>query len=722
LTTTDPLTHTTTIAYNSFGQPTSVKDPLNNITTFAYDTVGNLITTTDPLGNATQRAYDAVSRLTALTDPRSLTTQFQYDGLNRITEIADARHALTGFGYDPNGNLLSVADAKNQATAYTYDTMDRLATRKDALARQESYQYDANGNLRQFTDRKNQTATFTYDALNRRTGATYADGSSTSFTYDSAGRLAAVTDSVSGTIQYSYDNLDRLIQETTPQGSVVFQYDAIGRRTSMTVSGQQPVTYQYDAASRLTQVAQGGLTVGLGYDAAGRRTSLTYPNGTSASYTYDAASRLTNITHQGPSSVIESVTYTYDAAGNRLTANRLSSAATQLPAAVTAAYDAANEQVQFGNPLPPSPNLTYDANGNLTSDGTNTYTWDARNRLTAVSGGVSASFTYDALGRRISKTITGVTTQFQYDGNDIVQESGASGVATYLRSLNIDEPFVRQSSSNEYYHTDALGSVLALTGQTGSAQTTYSYEAFGKTTITGSSTNPFQYTGRENDGSGLYHFRSRYFTSMAGRFLQEDRLGIVGGDLNLYAYVWGNPLRWNDPLGAEGAVPNPQIRIDLGPDGKSLTLQFNVEAPPGTEVTIDVGSKVVIDFGDRFSNENFVRLPSGYQTGTTNQQGIATFKVDITGTPGYIQILTPGLNPRPTILTGPVGPGTALQPCAYNCNVDKAYGGPKTPPSGGSGSSGYGYTTSASGGSSPLAPYGGPSKGVPHAPKLGGRK
>src|SRR3989442_320241 len=69
-----------------------------------------------------------------------------------------------------------------------YDTMDRLATRKDALNRTETYQYDPAGNLTQFLDRKNQTSTFTYDALNRRTGASYAGGSSTSFTYDSVGR------------------------------------------------------------------------------------------------------------------------------------------------------------------------------------------------------------------------------------------------------------------------------------------------------------------------------------------------------------------------------------------------------------------------------------------------------------------------------------------------------------------------------------------------------
>ncbi|MGH8581986.1 MAG: DUF6531 domain-containing protein, partial [Gammaproteobacteria bacterium] len=186
LTTKDPLNHITTIAYNQFGQPTSVQGPIltEPPTTFAYDANGNLITTTDPLANVTTRTYDAVSRLIGLTDPRELTTQFQYDALNRVQAIADARQGLTRFGYDPNGNLLTVADAKNQPTTYTYENMDRLSTRKDALLRQESYLYDPAGNLTQFTDRKAQPTTFTYDALNRRSRADYADGSFTTFTYD----------------------------------------------------------------------------------------------------------------------------------------------------------------------------------------------------------------------------------------------------------------------------------------------------------------------------------------------------------------------------------------------------------------------------------------------------------------------------------------------------------------------------------------------------------
>jgi RHS repeat-associated protein len=515
-------------------------------TTFAYDTNGNLITTTDPLGNATQRAYDQVSRLVNLTDPRQLQTQFRYDGLNRVTEIADARQGITRFGYDGNGNLLSVKDAKNQPTSYTYDSMDRLFTRKDALNRIESYQYDPVGNLSQFTDRKNQQATFQYDALNRRTRADYADGSFTTFTYDAIGKLTRATDSTSGAIDFFYDTLDRLILEVTPLGAVAYEYDAIGRRTKMTVAGQAPVTYQYDAASRLTQVAQGSLIVGMGYDAAGRRTSLTYPNGTSTTYTYDNASRLTSITHNGSSGTIEALTYVYDAAGNRTSLTRTNGTASLLPTAIASAtYDTANEQTQFAGST-----LTYDQNGNQTNDGTNTYTWDARNRLTNISGGVTASFSYDVLGRRVSKTISGETTQFLYSANDIVSDIGGGSVgATYLRSLNVDEPFVRQSSVNEFFHTDVLGSTLALSNMAGAVATSYNYEAFGKTMIIGTSTNLFEYTGRENDGTGLYYYRARYYTAKGNRFTQEDPIRFGGQSFNVYTYVRNNPLGFRDPTG-----------------------------------------------------------------------------------------------------------------------------------------------------------------------------
>ncbi len=136
-------------------------------------------------------------------------------------------------------------------------------------------------------------------------------------------------------------------------------------------------------------------------------------------------------------------------------------ARTGLPQAVSSAtYNVANHQLTFGGQ-----SLTYDLNGNLTSDGSTTYTWDARNRLASLSGpGATASFQYDPLGRRTRKTIAGTTTDLVYDGLNPVEEIGAATTATLLTGLGIDEYFTRtDSGGTSALLTDALGSTVALT-------------------------------------------------------------------------------------------------------------------------------------------------------------------------------------------------------------------------------------------------------------------
>jgi RHS repeat-associated protein len=253
-----------------------------------------------------------------------------------------------------------------------------------------------------------------------------------------------------------------------------------------------------------------------------------------------------------------------------------------LPAAVASAtYDAANEQTAFAGAT-----LTYDANGNLTNDGTNTYVWDARNRLVSITGGTTASFHYDVLGRRVHKTRStpspALSTGFLYDGNDIAAEIGGSAVgASYLRSLNIDEPFVRQAGTgNEFYHTDALGSSLVLSNSQGATGTMYTYEPFGKTTITGTSANAFQYTGRENDGTGLVYYRTRYYSPYMHRFTREDPIGFSAGP-NFYTYVSNRPTQFIDPWGLD-----PRSKIGFtwgytwGTNGQQCT--FSLACKPTT--------------------------------------------------------------------------------------------------------------------------------------------
>lgn len=415
-----------------------------------------------------------------------------------------------------------------------------------------------------YTDRKNQISAFGYDGLNRKTATTFADGSRITLNFDPAGRVNQINDTQTGSILFGYDLVNRVISEETTQGMVSYQYDAIGRRTTMTVNGQTPISYGYDTDSRLTTIMALTQAFSLTYDANGRRTALAYPNGVTTTYSYDNNSRILGINHSTTTKTIENITYGYDQNGLRTAMNRLNSA-TALPQAVTAAYDAANELTTYNNP---TPNLTYDANGNLTSDGIKTYTWNSRNQLIAISGGgINASFVYDAVGRRISKTINGVRTDFQYDGNDIIAEIGGGSAvnATYIRTHNIDEPLARiTSASIEYYHADALGSVFALTDAYGNTTVSYSYDPFGNTTQTGVSTNPFQYTGREQDGTGLLFYRARYFSSTLQRFISEDPFELEGGDANFYSYAYNNPVNFRDPLGLWGFGPTVSGSVEGG--------------------------------------------------------------------------------------------------------------------------------------------------------------
>ncbi len=116
--------------------------------------------------------------------------------------------------------------------------------------------------------------------------------------------------------------------------------------------------------------------------------------------------------------------------------------------------------------------------------------------------------------------------------------------------LGLDKYFTRtDAAGTRALLTDPLGSTLALTDSSGTVTTEYTYEPFGATTVTGaSSTNPYQYTGRENDGTGLYYYRARYYDPRLGRFLAEDPLGLTGGT-SLYSYAHNSPVKMLDPTG-----------------------------------------------------------------------------------------------------------------------------------------------------------------------------
>ncbi len=566
-----PKSELTTIEYNENGLPISILDALGNTAKFEYDEYGNLVKTTDPLGNSAKKEYDAIGRLIKATDPTGKTNIFSYDDLNRIKDIVDALNNKSFFTYDENGNLLTVTDAKNRRITYSYNSRDKMISMIDQLGKTESYNYDQEDNLISVTDRKGQTTSYTYDLMKRITSATYTDGSSKIYTYDAIGRLIYINDSISGPIEYIYGNtgcaacggaIDKIIKEITPLGSISYTYDALGRRESMTVAGQPTVAYLYDANSRLREInaiINGAIAkFDLQHDALGRRTSLTVPNGVTTAYGYDNASRLLNLNYSNSvNEILESISYTYDANSVRTSMSREGVSSLLPGPAANITYNQANQLLTFNDK-----SISYNENGNITSVatscGTTTYTWNARNKLVGIDGynsdcsALSASFKYDAIDRRIEKTVNGQTIRYLYDGLDIVQEiTGGTVTANYIQSLNIDEPLVRLNSDGtvRFYQADALGSIIALTDENGIIKTQYAYDPFGNVALLGAATdNALQYTARENDGTGLYYYRARYYSPELQRFISEDPIGLLGG-INKFGYVANNPVNFIDPKG-----------------------------------------------------------------------------------------------------------------------------------------------------------------------------
>ena len=346
-------------------------------------------------------------------------------------------------------------------------------------------------------------------------------------------------------ITRNYDGLDRLLSETTAQGMVTYTHDNADRPSTMTVSGRPAITYGFDNADRLTSITQSTTSVSFAYDISGRRTSVTLPDGIVGTYAYDKNSQVTGITYKLGSTILGDVNYAYDAAG-RETSRGGSLARTGLPSPVsTTTYNTNNQLTSWAGAT-----LSYDGNGNLTSDGMNSFVWNARNQLASVNSGAS-TFQYDAFGRRTSKSLSGTTTSFLYDGLNPVQELQGSTVAADLLSGGLDEVFLRTESSGlRSFLTDRLGSTLALADSSGIPQTQYGYEPFGKPSNSGqTSTNSFEFTGKEFDASGLYYYRARFYHPVFQRFLSEDPLGFDGGDVNLYAFVGNNPINNRDPMG-----------------------------------------------------------------------------------------------------------------------------------------------------------------------------
>jgi len=573
----DALNRTRTIQNDDAGNIVNVTlDNLpNQSTTFVYDNMNRLTQVNQPAGKSIKYEYDNENNLTLITDGRSQSQMFGYDKRNRLTSITDAHGETETFIYDGEGNVKSRTTRKGDEIRYEYDSANRLKKKIIADSDEVIYEYDSLGNLVSISD-SDSKITSDYDDIGRliftsTEGSPNQPNISFSYSYFDDNRLKTASSSLGNVLTYGFNEQYALNSISTGNEIYSFTYDNLYRRIETDLPNGIVSTYEYDTAGQLKKLTNGILgnvisSFSYNSDEAGNRNGMdvvrqAFPDiaRSRIEYGYDDLNRLTSADH--PIADQPQEIFYYDEADNRLLKDGQS---------LNANYDSANRLNENGNYT-----FLYDKNGNLeqkTNKNTGRitdYTFDPENLLIRIisKGSVNdipdniIEYRYDALKRRIGKTVNGVETQYIYDTEDIVYEYTEGQLHKYyLHGPDVDEPLKAvQGEISTYYIKDGLGSISDLTSSDGSIHEAYLYNSFGNVVKkVGTIENPYMFTGREYDiESGLYYYRARYYDPSIGRFISEDPLNIAAGDANLYSYVFQNPINLTDPSGLEtGRTPN----------------------------------------------------------------------------------------------------------------------------------------------------------------------
>ena len=590
---TDSAGNTSSCAYDSLDHVVRVTDALGNDTTCAYDFMGDCLACVSYAGSSSVQpaivlrsssaTYDSSLRCASATDANGNTTSYAYDTLGNCTLVTCPDGTHQQLVWSPRSNLMQSTDPNGTVSVCTYDLNDRLVRRDITMGgggAGGSVYYEA----------------FTFDGCDRPTGAAN-DGSTCAFAYDSLDNC--VSETLNGlTTSSTYDALGNRLSLAYPGGRVLtYAYDAASRCTGITESGQALATFDYTGSCLSKETCGNGVSSQFAYDGLvgtpngqgdygfGQISQVrhTLANGSIVlsgckatwdqkqnkslrtvaipgagghtnvmALNYDALDQLVQSVVLDGTTLLRNTTYGLDRMGNRTNVTGAASCSGDYTMNNTglAPFDLFMSRYT----TTPCDARTYDANGNLlsrsSSAGRGLFVYDYKNRLVAVqsivdngTGGQTitpvASYTYDALGRRTSKTLNpgtlaATTRQYCYDGTCAIEERENGAVAaSFVHTSGLTEEIrendavvfeMRQGTQEYFVHTDDQGNVLALTGANGTVMERYDYDDYGAVTfLTADGTptsatssavgNPYCWgglrldaeTGLQNDDGGVYY-------------------------------------------------------------------------------------------------------------------------------------------------------------------------------------------------------------------------
>ncbi len=555
----------TTYSYDRLGRLTQVEDTHNetvdgNLTSMEYDLGGRRTSLDDPDQGFWEYEYDTASNLVEQTDARSVVTTMAYDALQRLTEKSFSGSGVTDATVTYEYDSYPEASFCNEGVT----ALGRLVRMTDGggTGGKELHCYDRRGRetkTRRVVDNTDYDFTRTYDHLNQVVGVEYPDDDLVQYVSGNAyGFITGMTSTTSGGspetlatagLSTAFGATDKFTLGTSTAMITDYSYDfrlrptRIQTGTSGSSSARQDLELTFDAASNVTSVTDhndGNELAEFEYDQLHRLKEMSVNTTVEAEYEY---SSIGNLLRKKEGASAADRTLMYPTAGPT----------SERPHAVTSTVVNGNTELT----------LTYDANGNVSTQGSETYTYDASNFLKTrtVTGG-TMTYTRDGNGGVVKRSNSADSSSTAYMGG--LYEKQSNGTITKYYSFygqTIAKRVVPSggASTLTYLLHDHLGSTYASLSNSGSLlpHSITKYWPYGSVREGGAITGTDQrFTGqREEPGTDaldLYDYGARFYSTTVGRFLSVDPIAGSAGDpqsWNPYMYVRGNPIANSDPSG-----------------------------------------------------------------------------------------------------------------------------------------------------------------------------
>ena len=528
---TDELGATTVYQRDAAGRTVVSTDPNLHVWSYRYNAVNDIAEVTDPHGGRTVYGYDAARRLTSVSNPAGAVVRYGYDALGRLVSITDPVGGVTSGTFDVRGALVSVSWPDGSQTSWIRDVLGRPLSQANPDGTTTQYlSYDPVGNLLE-VDTGMGLESYGYDRLNRVISANdEATGLSYKTLLAPEGHMLGIVDGLGELTQYGHDDADRLVELETDFRLVIdYIRDDLGRVSRAEDSEGNTSHYTYDARGALVELRHSGPSGDLAdyqyeYDLAGnlvRVTETIEGEATVITFAYDALDRLVEETYDTAAEL--NATYTYDAAGNRLTRTR------------------AGEVIDY----------FYDEADRLFAAGAAEFVYDGRGRLVErIEGGRTTAFSYGGAGQMASivepaggvwsfdYTAGGVLRTIVDPAGDVrhlqnvqdipVGEYDDQGRSLVTMVINPEQERIvatRSPAATTRAFYDGLGNLAVVAGTTGSVAN-YGYTGFGETRrLSGEqqAQHPLRFTGaRLVQDLDLYLYRERAYLPEVGRFISSN--------------------------------------------------------------------------------------------------------------------------------------------------------------------------------------------------------